>query len=179
MAITREKKKQMVAAYVDALSGSKAVFLTDYRGLSVSGLQDLRAKVREVGGGHLVVKNTLVARALKEAHLPVPEEMLQGPVALSFAYEEIPSLAKVLRDFAKDTEIMEVKGGILDGELLSQSQVESLADMPPREVVMAQLLGLIQQPGNQAASIVNAVGSKLAATLKAYADQLQSAEAAA
>jgi large subunit ribosomal protein L10 len=72
-----------------------------------------------------------------------------------------------------------VKGGILDGELLSQSQVESLADMPPREVVMAQLLGLIQQPGNQAAFIVNAVGSKLAATLKAYADQLQSSEAAA
>lgn len=179
MAITREKKKQMVAAYVDALSRSKAVFLTDYRGLSVSGLQELRAKVREVGGGHLVVKNTLVALALKEAHLPVPEEMLQGPVALSFVYEEIPSLAKVLRDFAKDTEIMEVKGGILDGELLSQSQVESLADMPPREVVMAQLLGLIQQPGNQVASIVNAVGSKLAATLKAYADQLQSSEAAA
>jgi len=179
LAVTREKKEQMVAAYADALSGSKAVFLTDYRGLSVAGLQELRAKIREVGGRHLVVKNTLVARALKEAGLLIPEKMLQGPVALSFAYGEVSSLAKVLKDFAKDTEIMKVKGGILDGDILSQYQVESLADMPPREVVMAQLLGLIQQPGNQVAGVVNAAGSKLAATLKAYADQLQSTEAAA
>src|SRR3990172_7532047 len=130
------------------LSRSKAIFLADYRGLTVAGMESLRTKVREAGGGVTIVKNTLAARALQAANLPVPQDLLAGPTALSFAFGEVPAVAKVLDDFAKDTKILQIKGGLMEGRLLSASQVNSLASMPPREVVMAQLLGLIQQPGN-------------------------------
>lgn len=173
MAITREKKEQLIAGYVDELSRSKAVFLTDYRGLTVSEMEKLRAKVREAGGGYSIVKNTLAARALQAAGMPVPEDMLRGPTAIGFAYDEAPSVAKVLTDFAKETDILQVKGGLIEGKVLTLQEVASVADLPPRDVIFAQLLGLIQQPGNRVAGVINAAGSKLAATVKAYADKLE------
>ena len=179
MAVSREKKEQLVADYVDKLSRSNAVFLTDYRGLTVSEMESLRAKIREAGGGFSIVKNTLAARALEAASLPVPEDMLKGPTAIGLVYEEAPAVAKVLTDFAKDTEILQVKGGIMEGNVLSPKQISSLASMPPREVILAQLLGLIQQPGNGVAGVINAAGNKLAATVKAYADKLENEGAAA
>jgi large subunit ribosomal protein L10 len=179
LAISREKKEQLVADYVDKLSRSNAIILTDYRGLTVSGMESLRAKVREAGGGYSIVKNTLAARALEAASLPVPEDLLQGPTAIGFAYEEVPAVAKVLEDFAKGTDILQIKGGVMEGRVLSASQISSLANMPPREVILAQLLGLIQQPGNGVAGVVSAAGNKLAATIKAYADQLENVGAAA
>jgi large subunit ribosomal protein L10 len=118
-------------------------------------------------------------RALQAASLPVPEAMLRGPTAIGFAFGDVPPLAKVLDDFAKDTQILHIKGGVMEGKMLTSEQVKSLANMPPREVILAQLLGLIQQPGNGVAGVVNAAASKLAAAIKAYADKLQEAEAAA
>lgn len=179
MAVSREKKEQLVADCVDKLSRSNAIFLTDYRGLTVSQLESLRVRVREAGGGYSIIKNTLAARALKAASLPLPEDILNGPTALGFAYEEVPAVAKVLDDFARETDILRIKGGVMEGRVLSPAQVKSLASMPPREVILAQLLGLIQQPGNSVAGIVNAAGSKLAATIKAYAEKLENAGAAA
>lgn len=179
MAVSREKKEQLVADYVEKLSRSNAVFLTDYRGLTVSEMETLRAKIREAGGGYSIVKNTLAARALEAANLPVPEDMLRGPTAIGLVYEEVPAVAKVLTDFAKDTDILQVKGGIMEGNMLSPKQISALASMPPREIVLAQLLGLIQQPGNAVAGVINAAGNKLAATVKAYADRLENEGAAA
>ena len=179
MAISREKKEQLIADYVDMLSRSRAVFLTDYRGLTVSQIESLRAKVRGAGGGISIVKNTLAIRALQAAGMPIPEELLKGPTAMGFAYEEVPSVAKTLDDFAKDTKILLIKGGVIEGRVLNPAQVNSLANLPPREIVMAQLLGLIRQPGNRVAGVVNAAGSKLAATIKAYAEKLEQAGAAA
>lgn len=175
MAISREKKEQLVNSYADKFSRSNAIFLTDYRGLTVSEMETLRAKVREVGGGYSIVKNTLAMRALQVANLPAPEDMLKGPTAISFAFGEAPPLAKVLDDFARDTKVLQIKGGLMEGKLLSPGQVNSLANMPPREVILAQLLGVIQQPGNRLAGVVNATGNKLAATIKAYAEKLEGA----
>jgi len=179
LAITREKKEELVAVYTDKLSRSRAVFLTDYRGLSVSEMESLRAKIREAGGTFLITKNTLAARALQAVGLPVPEDMLSGPTAIGFAYDEVPPVAKALTDFAKETDILQVKGGLLQSRILSPQDVTSLASLPPREVVLAQLLGVIQQPGNRVAGVINAAGNKLAATIKAYADKLEEAEATA
>jgi large subunit ribosomal protein L10 len=179
LAITREKKKELLTEYVDMLSRSNAVFLTDYRGLTVTQLESLRTRLREVGGGYAVVKNTLAVRALQEAGMPVPEDLLQGPTAISFAYAEVPAVAKTLDDFVRDTRILQIKGGLMEGKVLSPQQVNSLASLPPREVVLAQLLGVIRQPGNRVAGVVNAAGSKLAATIKAYAEKLEGAEAGA
>jgi large subunit ribosomal protein L10 len=172
-------KEDLIAKYVDDISRSKAIILTDYRGLSVSGLESLRAKLREAGAGYSIVKNTLAIRALQAANLPVPEDMLKGPTAISFAYDEVPTIAKVLDDFARDTKLLQIKGGVMEGTVLSPQQVVSLATMPPREVILAQLLGLIRQPGNRVAGVINAAGSKLAATVKAYAEKLESAGSAA
>lgn len=179
MAISREKKEQLVAEYTDMLSRSNAIFLTDYRGITVPEMESLRAKIREAGGGYSIVKNTLAMRALQSAGLPVPEDMLEGPTAIGFAYDEVPPVAKALSDFAKDTELLQIKGGLMEGNVLSSKQINSLANMPPQEVIFAQLLGLIQQPGNRVAGVVDATGSKLAATVKAYAEKLESAGAAA
>jgi large subunit ribosomal protein L10 len=178
LAISREKKEQLVASYVDKLSRSNAIFFTDYRGLTVAEMQALRSQIREAEGGYGIVKNTLAVRALQAASLPVPEDMLRGPTAIGFAFGEAPSLAKVLEDFAKDTRILTIKGGLMEGSLLSPEQVNSLATLPPREVIFAQLLGVIQQPGNRVAGVVNATGSKLAATIKAYTEKLEDAGAA-
>jgi large subunit ribosomal protein L10 len=179
LAISREKKEQLLAEYTDVFSRSRAVFLTDYRGLTVAQVESLRAKIREAGGGFSVVKNTLAIRALQAADMPVPEELLKGPTGIGFAYVEVQSVAKALDDFAKDTKILQIKGGVMEGKVLSPGQVNSLANLPPREVVMAQLLGLIQQPGNRVAGVVNAAGNKLAATVKAYAEKLEQTGAAA
>jgi large subunit ribosomal protein L10 len=179
LAITREKKEELIANYADNISRSKAIFLTDYRGLSVPNMESLREKLREAGAGYSIVKNTLATRALQDANLPVPEGMLKGPTAMSFAYGEVPAIAKILDEFARDTKILQIKGGLMEGMVLSPEQVVSLATMPPREVILAQLLGLIRQPGNRVAGVVNAAGSKLAATIKAYAEKLESAGAAA
>ncbi|MEJ2556205.1 MAG: 50S ribosomal protein L10, partial [Anaerolineae bacterium] len=147
MAISREKKEQLVAEYVDQLSRSNAIFLTDYRGLTVPDMESLRAKIREAGGGYSIVKNTLVTRALQAAELSVPENMLKGPTAIGFAYEEVTPIAKVLDNFAKDTKILQIKGGVLDVNLLLPELVCALGSMPPREVILAVLLGLILVPG--------------------------------
>jgi len=179
LAITREKKEHLVAEYVESMSRSKAVFLTDYRGLTVSNIQALRAKVREAHGGYVVVKNTLARLALEKAGLPTPDDLMTGPVAISFVYGDVAAVAKLLANYAKDTKILQVKGGIMEGRVLDAAQVGSLADLPPREVILAQLLGLIQQPGARVAGVVNAAGAKLAATIKAYAEKLEQTPAAA
>ncbi len=179
MAITRKKKEELVAQYVESFSRSRALFFTDYRGLSVSGMEELRSKIREADGSYAVVKNTLALRALEEAGLPIPESLMAGPVAISFAYGDVPPLAKVLTDFSKQTEILNVTGGILDGAVLDAAAVKAVADLPPRDVVMAQLLGLMQQPGNLLAGVLSAAGNKLAGTIKAYADKLETSESAA
>ncbi len=88
-------------------------------------------------------------------------------------------MAKALEDFARDSKILQIKGGVLEGKVLSARDVTALATLPPREVILAQLLGLLQQPGNRVAGVVNAAGNKLAATVKAYAEKLEGAEAAA
>lgn len=179
MAISREKKDQLIAGYKEDLSRSKAIFMTDYRGLTVSQMESLRAKLREAGGSYSIVKNTLAMRALRDAGMPAPEDLLKGPTAISFAFEEVPAVAKALDDFANDSKILQIKGGVMEGKVLSARQVNSLASLPPREVVLAQLLGLLQQPGNRVAGVVNAAGNKLAATIKAYAEKLEGAGASA
>lgn len=179
MAITRDKKTQLVAGYVQQMSRSKAVFLTDYRGLKVGNVQALRARIRAAHGGYAIVKNTLARIAFEGAGLPVPEDLLNGPVAIGFAYEDVAAVAKLMADYAKESKILQIKGGIMEGRVLDAAQVSALADLPPREVIMAQLLGLIQQPGARVAGVVNAAGNKLAATIKAYADKLQEETATA
>jgi large subunit ribosomal protein L10 len=179
LAITREQKKEIVAGYKDAIARSRAMILTDYRGLSVAQISELRRNLREVDGVFQVVKNTLFTLALQEAGLPVPEDQLTGPVAVGYCLEDTPPVAKVLRDFAEATDILAIRGAILGTNIVDTAAVEGLADLPPREVVLAQLLGAIQGPMSSLVNTLNAPMREIAQVLQARADQGQEEEAEA
>ncbi len=173
MAITRAQKEQMVADYVEKMSNSEALILTDYRGLSVANLGDLRRKLREVDGVFQVVKNTLFARALEEAGLPIPTEQMEGPVAVGYCLGDAPPVAKAMTDYAKEVDRLKVKGAILGTNLLDLDGVKGLADLPPREVLLAQLVGAVQGPMGSLVSTLQAPMRELVQVLQARSEQGQ------
>ncbi len=143
-----EFRKQQVADHLEKLQRSEAVFICEYRGLTVAQLTSIRAKVRKAGGEMKVSRNTLMAIALTEAGLPVPEALMAGPNIYSFAFENAPAVAKVLSEFSKEkgNEKLVVKGGVLGQSVLDAVGVTVLADLPPREVLLAQVVGTIAAP---------------------------------
>jgi large subunit ribosomal protein L10 len=177
LAISREKKEQIVSESVDQLADSRAVLFTDYRGLSVAQMNQLRSNLREKDGRYQVIKNTLLRLALQGADLPIPEEFLTGPVAITYCFGEVPAVAKALYDFADETKILTVKGALLGNQVLDAKAVKDVADLPPREILLAQLLGVVQGPMANLASVLAAPLRDLVSVLQARSEQ--SAEAAA
>jgi large subunit ribosomal protein L10 len=173
LAISRAQKEKMVADYVDKMSHSQALVLTDYRGLTVANISDLRQRLREVDGVFQVVKNTLFTRALEDAGLPIPSEHMEGPVAVAYCFGEAPPAAKVLVGFAKETDLLTVRGAILGTSLLDVEGVKGLADLPPREVLLAQLLGAVEGPMGSLVSTIQAPLRELVQVLHARSEQHQ------
>jgi len=173
LAISREKKEQLVSWYTDLFSRSNAVILTDYRGLTVANISQLRRKLQEAQSEYHVAQNRLLKLGLKEANLPVPEDLLKGPTAAGFCFEEVPAVAKTLVDFSKESKILVIKGGILGDRIISADEVTSLAKLPPREILLAQVLGTIQGPaGGIARAVAGSIRSVLY-VLKARVEQLE------
>mgnify|MGYP000287751330 CR=1 FL=1 len=129
MAISKEKKQQMVADYVERLSNSQAVIFTDYRGLDVAALTNLRRLLREEQSSYQIIKNTLFQLALEQAELPVPAEYLDGPVAVSYCFEEVPPVAKALVEFGDRAKVLKIRGALLGDSLLNVESVKDLADL--------------------------------------------------
>jgi len=130
LAITKARKEELVAQYLELIDQSKAIFMTEYTGMSVKGMEALRRTVREANGSFHVTKKTLLKLALEQSGKPVPEDLMDGQLAAGFAIEEVPSFAKALVNFAKDEESLTLKGGIFNNEILSLDQVKALADRP-------------------------------------------------
>jgi large subunit ribosomal protein L10 len=177
LAISKEKKQQMVSDYVDKMSHSQAMILADYRGLTVAALTDLRRQLREMNGVFQVVKNTLFERALEEAGIPAPAEPLEGPLAVGYCLGEVPPIAKALVDLAGATEVLQIKGAIVGTSYLDAEGVKGLATLPPREILLAQLLGSVQGPMSSLVSTITAPMRELVQVLKARAEQGQEAAA--
>ena len=177
MAISRAKKEKMVADYVDKMSKSQALILTDYRGLSVADISELRRRLREVDGTFQVVKNTLFTLALEQADLPIPDEYMDGPLAVAYCLGEAPPTAKTLMGFAKEKDILKVRGAIMGPTLLDLEAVKGLADLPPREFLLAQLVGAVQGPMSSLVSTLQAPMRELAQVLHARSEQDQEAAA--
>jgi large subunit ribosomal protein L10 len=177
LAISKEKKQELVKSYVEEFSRSQAAILTDYRGLSVAELNRLRNKMREAGSGYHVVKNRLVKLALREAGLPVPEELLQGPTAIGYCYEDVIAPAKVLTEYTKESKMLAIKGGILGDRVIDVEAISSLADLPPRDVLLAQLLSGVQSPMAGLVNVLSGTLRGLVTVLKARADQLEAGSA--
>ena len=173
MAISREKKEELLSWYTDLFSRSSVAILTDYRGLTMGDITQLRNRLREILGEYHVTKNRLVKLALQEAGLPVPEDLLEGPTATGFCFEEVPAVAKLLVDFSKESKVLIIKGGLLGNRVISPDEVTALAELPPRQVVLAQVLGTIQGP---AGGITRAIAGGIRGilyVLKARVEQLE------
>lgn len=173
----REDKVAIVTEVKDRLEQSSAVVVTEYRGLTVKALAELRTALRPVGGSYKVYKNTLVKLAASDAGVDL-EQHLTGPTALAFTETtpdgeagDVVTVAKVLRDFAKTNPELVIKGGMFDGEPIDADGVKALADVEPREVLLSKLAGLMAAPMQQFAGLLQAVPRDFAYGLQALIDE--------
>lgn len=173
--MARPDKAAAVAELTDRFRESTAAVLTEYRGLSVKQLKTLRTTLRGTAS-YAVVKNTLTTIAAREAGLDVPEEQLSGPTAIAFVTGDPVEAAKGLREFAKANPALVIKGGVLSGRALTAAEVSRLADLEPREVLLAKAAGALKAKLHQAAYVFNAPASKAVRTIEALREK-QAAEA--
>lgn len=179
MAINKEKKAELLDVYREQLQRSSALVFTDYRGLSVSKIMSLRAKLSEVDARYMVVKNTLLGKALAEQGLPAPESLLSGPNAVAFLGEDVGRGVKALTDWIKAEKMVTISGALLGQSVLDATNAEALADLPTKDQVRAMLLGAISAPASSLARMLNAPSASLARVINAHVEEQQpSAEAA-
>ena len=133
------KKQDEVKLYKEKFEKSKLVILADYRGINVSDVTKMRADLRKSGTEYKVTKNSILRFAAKEAKLDELEGLLEGPTAVAFSYEDYVEPAKVLYDYAKTSEFYKIKGGVMDGKVISVAEIERLAKLPSREMLLTQL----------------------------------------
>jgi len=169
--MARPEKTAVVEEIRNKLNEADAAVLTEYRGLSVSALADLRSVLRPAGTEYKVFKNTLARRAVEESGLAEVLPLLEGPVAIAFVHGDAVVAAKALRDFGRTNEALVVKGGLLGPRFLTAADIRALADVQPRDVLLARLAGGFQAPMVKAAGLFQAFTRNFAYGLKAYADQ--------
>lgn len=174
----KEDKEKVVAELTERLRVSETLIVTDYRGLTNAELDALRTKLLERGARFAVVKNTLTRRAAEAAGADALLALLEGPSAIAFieAGADPVAVAKAIGDAAKDTKILAIRGGVLRGEQLSAVEVESLAKLPPAEVLRAQLLGAIIAPLTTVLGLLSAPMRDLVGLIDARIEQLGGAE---
>jgi large subunit ribosomal protein L10 len=179
LAISKERKEEVLAIYADWVKRSQAVILVEYSGAKMKDLDGIRAKIRESGGEFHVVKNTLVRRVFAENDMSFSQDTLEKSTAISFAFTDPALTAKALNEAMKGKDFIKVKGGFMSGQTLSTAQVKALADMPPLPVVRAQLLGMLQAPAGKLVRTIAEPARGLAAVVKAFSEKANEANAAA
>lgn len=179
MAINKERKEELVAQYIEMLQHARGLIITEYRGMKMQHLDELRAKLREKNAGFTVTKNTLFKIALAEVGMAVPEDLLKGPVATVFAYEDLPATIKTVLEYADGQDLFVAKGGIMGETAISEDQLEPISELPPLDVLRAQLLGmttmpltsflgLLEEPGRQVVGVIKAATDGVVNVLAAY-----------
>ena len=172
----KEQKAEQVELLTEKLRKAKVALLTDYRGLTVTQLQDLRGRLRNGDVEYRVVKNTLARRAAEAAGVPALQAELEGPVAIAFGYDDLSLPSKLINEFVRTTRLkLDVKGGLVEGRVFSPDQVKQLADLPSRETLLAQLLGTLQSPVAQLVGIMQTPVQQLLGVLDAYRSKLEAA----
>ncbi len=175
MAISKERKEEVLAIYADWVKRSQAVILVEYSGAKMKDLDGIRAKIRESGGEFHVVKNTLVRRVFADNGMAFSQDTLEKSTAISFAFTDPALTAKALNDAMKGKDFIKVKGGFMSGQALNTAQVKALADMPPLPVVRAQLLGMLQAPASKLVRTIAEPARGLAAFVKAFSEKAAAA----
>jgi len=152
----REKKVQIVSNLADDLSRSTIIIATNYQGLLAKQMAELRNALSKAGVEYHVVKNTLVYRAADQAGKPQLRDIIEGPVALVFGYDDIVNTAKALNQYIKSAALsLQIRGGLLEDRILLPEEVVSLANLPPREVLISKLIGQLQAPVGTLHNILN------------------------
>jgi large subunit ribosomal protein L10 len=175
----RPEKVAVVDEVRDKLAGADAALLTEYRGLTVKQLAELRRQLRPAGGEYKVYKNTLVRFAAREVVEDRLDPLLTGPTAITFVRGDAAAVAKLLRDYARGHQALVVKGGLLGDKVVTAKDVEALADLPSRDVLLAQLAGAFQAPLVKLAGLLQALPRNFAYGLAALIDQRGGPEAPA
>ncbi len=173
------QKARQIDQLVDQFERSQLTVVANYRGLSVSQLQELRANLRPSNAEFTVAKNTLTRIASERVGVEIPLEHLEGPTALMFAYEDVVAPTKALTDFVRSSRVLELKVGMMEGHTLDTSQLEALASLPPREELLGKLVGMLASPMSRVVGVLGGPSRSMAYVLNARAEQLGgSAEAA-
>lgn len=175
--MARPEKVAVVEELKDKLSRAQAVVLTDYRGLNVQEITELRRQLREAGVEYKVAKNTLTTIAAKEVDLSELEQYLSGPTAIAFGYDEPVSAAKIINEFARLHKELEIKGGVLEGSVIGVEAVQALADLPPREELLAMVARAMQAPIAGMANALAGILRNLVYALDAVREQKEGAGA--
>jgi large subunit ribosomal protein L10 len=170
----RQEKERVVAELVERLRESDTLIVADYRGLSMSEIDGVRTELLKHGARFSVVKNSLTKRAAQEAGVPALLELLEGPTAIAFVGDaDMVAVAKSLNDTARQTRILSLRGGILQGQPVSADQVKSLAALPPAEILQGQVLGAVVGPLNAIVGLFTAPLRDFAGVIDARINQLQ------
>jgi len=170
-----QAKVENVEEIKEKISKAQAVVLVDYRGLNVDQLTELRSNYRKAGVEYKVYKNTMMRFAFKDSGLEEFNQFLKGPNAIAFGYDDPVGAAKVTAEFAKNNEKLEIKAGIVDGKIIDIDGVKSLAELPPREVLIAQALGGLNAPIQGFVNVLQGSIRSLAIVLNAIAEKQQEA----
>jgi len=167
----RPDKVAVVDEVKEKLTASSAALLTEYRGMKVGELAELRRNLRKSGGEFKIYKNTLVRFAVRDLGIDIDEATLTGPTAIAFVEGDAAAVAKALRDYSRTNTHLVLKGGVLGSKALTADETRALADLPSREVLLAQLAGALQAPLVKMAGLLQALPRNMAYGLKALVDQ--------
>jgi large subunit ribosomal protein L10 len=161
LALTRERKDELVASYVEILQNTSGFVIIQFAGMTTGEIDQLRARIREAKGKYVAAKNTLLVKALQQCGWPIPDDLLKGPSAIAFGMENLPGVAKAVVDYVgdKDAQKIAVKGGVMGSEVFKADKVR------------AQIAGLIVAPATGLVSVLQAANSQIVNVLQAYEDK--------
>ena len=168
---TLKAKEAEVAEIQEKLQKSQSVMFLDYRGLTVSEVTELRNKMRAAGVEYKVIKNTMIRRAAQEAGVEGLGEILEGPTAVAFGYEDPVAPAKILVDFIENAKKTQLKGGVLAGRAMSQAEIKDLASLPSKEQLLAKLMGSLNAPVTGLVMALSGIPRKLVYALNAIKEK--------
>ena len=178
MAVTRQKKEEILQGLIEKFSKSKSVVFADYRGLDVAGISDLRRKLREGGAEMKVAKKTLITLAAKDQNIgEIDESAMEGPVAATFSYEDALSGIKILFNFSKENENLKLLGGIIDGKVVGADVIMKYALLPSHDELIAKFMGSMSSPVSGFVGTINNIMSGFVRVINAYKETLPTEEA--
>ena len=168
--LTRTQKEEQVAELNEKFSRAKSVYVADYRGLDVAAADNLRQRIRQGGAGdyeYRVAKNSILRRAVADLDVEGLASHFDGPTAIAISFGDPVGLAKILSDFAKENEVFELKGGVVDGEVIDTAQIAALAKLPSMDALRGMIIGLLQASATKLVRLIAEPGAQLARLVEA------------